>query len=81
MIRQLIAIGLNTFALHAKRIGLMIKNTMMYELFNKCLCEELLRENVPNISQDAIDEIWEKVKPNPWDAVIMYHLLRLKNND
>lgn len=43
------------------------------------IARELLIEDDPNISEEEIEYLLNNLK-NPWDAVLMRKLLRLKKN-
>ena len=40
------------------------------------IAEELLRELDPNITQDKVQEIWNLCKGNPWNAPVIFNLLK-----
>jgi len=47
-------------------------------VFNLNICKELLMEINPNISDEEVNEIFDKCNGNPWDAKILYELKGLK---
>ena len=49
------------------------------EEFSRAIAEESLIEYDPNITQDQMNDIWNICKGNPWNAVPLYMIMKIKN--
>ena len=50
------------------------------EAFNTAIVEELLREIEPSVTEEKIQEIWKLCRGNPWNATLLYQILKLKTS-
>lgn len=44
------------------------------DLFNQEIVRELLRDE--NLTEDQLHKVWTACRSNPWNAPIMYHLIK-----
>jgi hypothetical protein len=49
-------------------------------IFNLELARELLLAENPLITDEEVDSIWAKCNNNPWDAPVLYKILRIAKN-
>jgi hypothetical protein len=52
--------------------------TMIDEVFDFAVAEELLLDLNPEITKEQIDFVWSLCEGNPWNAPTLYKLLTLK---
>jgi len=53
-----------------------LAEAMMQEL-NKSIMIELLAEEKADLSSDEMERLWKACKGNPWDAPILYRMLKM----
>jgi hypothetical protein len=56
----------------------MSKDSELSVEFKISIIEEMLKEITPTISKEEIQEIWLRCDRNPWNAGVLYTLLKLK---
>lgn len=74
--RMKIAIDCPTIDL--EEFNLMLESELFEEALNISIVEELLKGINPSILKEEIQEIWLRCDGNPWDAGVLYTLLKLK---
>lgn len=55
------------------------KEEELFDIFNKEIARELIIEAGGCGSDEELEEIWSKCGNNPYDAGILFSLLKLKN--
>ena len=67
--------------IHGKEIPNELAESLYFEL-NVSIVQELIQEERDkNFTEEQSIELFKKCKDNPWNAVIMYDLLKGKHND
>ena len=51
------------------------------DILNQEIVRELLLEKDPNLPDVVFNSVWQLCKKNPWDAPIIYEMLKIAGKD